>query len=160
MDVRLCRPAGVLAIVLTGCDGPPIPACPVTPPNASLPPDEETASPDTLGNGDLWTVLWPDGRIVFEPGGPGKIRSDGSLAMKFPFWRGETAEGDLHVTGRRLDGAAPAMTAEIPEGYGDRGLRSSALIFPSAGCWEVTASVGDHQLTFTTEVVVREAPDG
>lgn len=113
-----------------------------------------------MGNGDLWTVLWPDGRIVFEPGGPGEIRSDGSLAMKFPFWRGETAEGDLHVNGQRLDGAAPAMTAEIPEGYGDRGLQASALVFPSAGCWEVTASVGDHPLTFTTEVVVREAPDG
>jgi hypothetical protein len=80
--------------------------------------------------------------------------------MKSLFWRGETAVGDLQDSGQRLDGAALALTAEIPEGYGDRGLQASALVFPGAGGWEVTASVGDHRLTFTTVVVVREAPDG
>ena len=34
----------------------------------------------------LLAVLWPNGEIIFEPEGPGEIRADGSLAMKFPFW--------------------------------------------------------------------------
>jgi len=80
--------------------------------------------------------------------------------MKFPFWRGDAAVGDLLVTGTRLDGAAPGLTAEIPEGYGARGFQASALVFPTAGCWEVTATAGGRSLSFTTEVVVRQASDG
>jgi len=34
---------------------------------------------------------------VFDPGGPGEIRADGSLAMKTPFWRGEGAKGKLEI---------------------------------------------------------------
>jgi hypothetical protein len=126
----------------------------VTPPNGSLPPGEQAASADYLGNGKLWTVLWPEGRVVFEPGGPGEIRTDGSLAMKFPFWRGEGVIGALRISGQRLDGEAPDMVGEISEGYGESGFQATALVFPTAGCWQVTASVGVDSLTFTTEVVL------
>ena len=41
--------------------------CPVTEPNGSLPPGETVAAPEYLGNGELWTVLWPDGKVMMEP---------------------------------------------------------------------------------------------
>ncbi len=144
--------AGTMA--LAGCSPARQAECPVTAPNGSLPPGEQAASADYLGNDRLWTVLWPDGQVVFEPGGPGEIRPDGSLAMKFPFWRGEGVVGELHITGERLDGDAPAMMGEITEGYGESGFQATALVFPSAGCWQVTAGVGDDLLTFTTQVVL------
>jgi hypothetical protein len=32
------------------------------------------------------------------------------------------------------------------------GFHATALIFPTAGCWEVTGRVGDASLTFVVEV--------
>ena len=148
------------AIVLAGCSDRQPAACPVTEPNGSLPPGETMAAPEYLGNAELWTVLWPDGRVVFEPGGPGKIRDDGSLEMKFPFWRGEGVRGELRIAGRRLDGAAGPLTAEIPEGYGETGFQATGLVFASEGCWEVTASAGDGTLTFVTQAMIVPATEG
>jgi len=51
----------------------------------------------------LWTAFWPEGTVLFEPGGPSYIGSDGTLAMKFPWWRGEGVVGKLEIKGRRLD---------------------------------------------------------
>lgn len=149
-----------LALALGGCGSVPEAGCAITPPNGSLPPGEQAASPDYLGSDGLWTVLWPEGRVIFEPGGAGEIRSDGSLAMKFPFWRGEGVVGPLTVSGVRLDGDSSSMTAEIPDGYGLTGFQATALVFPSAGCWEVTAAVGEHRLTFITQVVVSAGSGG
>jgi hypothetical protein len=89
--------------------------------------------------------------VIFEPGGPGQIGADGSLAMKWWWWRG--VEGPLTITGRRLDAPAPPLQAEIPEGYEESGFQASALIFPSEGCWEVNGRVGEAMLTFVTLVV-------
>jgi hypothetical protein len=98
--------------------------------------------------------LWPDGKIVFKPGGPGFRTRDGFLGMKFGWRRG--VRGKLSVSGRRLDGAAPALVFQTNNGYGDFGFQASALIFPTPGCWEVTARLVDRDdstLTFITEVV-------
>jgi hypothetical protein len=127
-------------------------SCPVTAPNGSTPPGEQP-SPDLHGNGRIWTGLWPEGRVVFKPGGPGHILPDGSLEMKWWWWRG--VMGQLTIEGRRLDAPAPPLRAEIPEGYGATGFQASGLIFPSQGCWEVTGRVGEASLTFVT-LVVRE----
>src|SRR5258708_1478927 len=71
-------------------------------------------------NGRLYVGgLWPEGTIVFQPGGPGSIEPDGSLGMKFGWLRGEGLRGRLTIPGRRLDASAPALRADIPEGYGD-----------------------------------------
>ena len=128
----------------------PLPPCPVTAPNGSTPPGEQP-SPDQHGNGQIWTGLWPEGKVVFEPGGPGQILPDGSLAMKWWWWRG--IEGQLTIEGRRLDAPAPPLQADIPEGYGEIGFQAAGLIFPSEGCWEVTGRVGEAELTFVTLVV-------
>ena len=105
------------------------------------------------GNELLATALWPDGKVIFKPGGPGSVLEDGALEMKFPwFWRG--VEGKLTLEGRRLDGAAPPLRAFIPVNrmYG-HGFQPSSLIFPTPGCWEVTGRVGDASVTFVTQVV-------
>jgi hypothetical protein len=125
-------------------------SCPVTHPNGKTPPDQ-IPSPGDHGNGALWTDLWPAGTVVFRPRGPGFVLPDGSLSMKFGWWRG--VRGKLTIRGRRLDAPAPPLRARIPEGYGDIGFQSTALIFPTEGCWEVTGKVGEASLTFVTRVV-------
>ncbi|HET7700698.1 MAG TPA: hypothetical protein VFM06_07530 [Candidatus Limnocylindria bacterium] len=111
-------------------------------------------APDPLAYGDgvMSVGLFPNGIVVFRKGGPGEIRADGSLAMKFPWDRGH-ASGRLVITGRRLDAAAPPLRADVPEFYADGGFLPTRLIFPTVGCWEVTGTVGRSQLTFVTQVV-------
>ncbi len=122
--------------------------CPVTEPNGSLPPGETVESPEYLGNGELWTVLWPDGRVMMEQHNQ---ENDGSLSMKWGWVRAVT--GALTIEGHRLDAEAEPLRADIPDGYGDTGFQVSALVFPTTGCWEVTGRVGDASLTFVTEVL-------
>ena len=125
-------------------------ACRVTQPNGNGP-AHEAASPTFHGSGTLVTQLWPDGTIVFAPNGPGFVLEDGALSMKFPWWRGE--RGSFRIEGRRIDGDAPPLRSHIPSGYGDSGFQATALIFPTAGCWEVTGYLGTGSLTFVTRVV-------
>lgn len=127
-----------------------LPPCPVTVPNGSTPPGEQP-SPGQHGTGQLWTGLWPEGKVIFEPGGPGSINADGSLGMKWWWWRG--VAGQLTIEGRRLDASAPPLRADIPEGYGESGFQAAGLIFPTEGCWEVTGRVGEAELTFVTMVI-------
>ncbi|MBL8063103.1 MAG: hypothetical protein JNK32_08805, partial [Anaerolineales bacterium] len=126
-------------------------ACPVTPPNGSLPPGESVESELYLGNGELWTALWPDGKVYMEAHNQ---EADGSFSMKWGFVR--AVAGPLTVEGRRLDAEAEPLRAFINDSYGDSGLQILALIFPTTGCWEVTARVGESSLTFVTEVIFGE----
>ena len=126
--------------------------CPVTDPNGSTPPGEQP-SEYYHGNSELWTALWPNGTVVFSPSGPGEIREDGSLAMKFPWWRGSGVRGKLEIKGHRLDGESSPAHGEIPSGYGDTGFQASGIVFPSSGCWEITGRVADAQLVIIQRVV-------
>jgi hypothetical protein len=85
--------------------------------------------------------------------GPESVEKDGSVGMKFGWWRAVT--GALRITGRRLDDTAPALRANVPEGYGDTGFQSSGVYFPTPGCWEVTGEVGAASLRFVTLVRTR-----
>jgi hypothetical protein len=121
-------------------------SCPVTPPNGLVPPGEP-ADPGYLGNGDLWTVLWPNGLVLVPPD---DIRADGWLEMKFPWWRGPGIRGLLHIRGReRTLGLRVQARAD---GYGLTGFNASAISFPVEGCYEIVARVGGTQLTFITMV--------
>ena len=123
--------------------------CPVTIANGNAPP-RESAFPGIHGNGALWTSLWPNGIIRATPE---YVQSDGSVDMKFWWWRGPTVRGPLTISGRRLDAPAPPLQADIPVGYGDTGFQASGIIFPTEGCWEVTGRAGNATLTFVTFVV-------
>ena len=125
--------------------------CPVTLPNGSNPPGATVIDPYSHGNGELWTTLWPNGKVVMQDD---NIEPDGAYAMKWLIFRGVT--GSLSIEGQRLDADAEPLRAFLSDGYGDNGLQIIALIFPTTGCWEVTARVGESSLTFVTEVVYGE----
>jgi hypothetical protein len=100
--------------------------CPASQPNGAVPPGErpENAS-NVLGNGAVFVGLYPDGTVVFGPDGPGSRDDlDGSLSMKFWWWRG--VEGRLEITGRRLDGDAPPLEASIRTAMAIRASRRQA----------------------------------
>ena len=129
--------------------------CPVTLPSKA--PDEAR---NLFGaccahwNGQLFVGgLWPDGTVVFRPHGPGSIDPDGSLGMKFGWYRGEGLHGKLIIHGKRLDASAPPLRAFIPEGYADTGFQATGIIFPTEGCWQVTGEVAYARLTFVTRVI-------
>lgn len=128
--------------------------CPVTIANGSTPPGERP-SPEHHGNAALWTALWPEGKVLATPA---YVRYDGSINMKFPWWRGPGVVGALSIEGRRLDGPAPPLQAQIPEGYSDEGFQASGIIFPTEGCWEITGKANGASLTFVTLVIKVEAP--
>jgi LysM repeat protein len=125
--------------------------CPVTEPNGNTPPFEQ---PSTYhhGNGEIWTDLWPEGKIYMQPA---NREADGSLSMKWVWWRNAT--GILDIQGQRLDANAEPLRVFYTGGYDDTGVYVVALIFPTTGCWEVTAKTGAASLTFVTEVVFGEA---
>jgi hypothetical protein len=125
--------------------------CRVTVPNGIVA-GGQSVQADSYGNEGLSTFgLWPAGTIVFRPGGPGFVTKDGSLGMKFGWWRG--IAGQLRIEGRRLDARARPLKAEVSQGYGTIGFQPSYIIFPTPGCWEVTGRVGEASLTFVTKVV-------
>ena len=126
-------------------------ACPLTRPNGSNPPRQRgpgQASPLSHGNGRLWVELYRRG--VIRPANYGRALPNGTIAVKFPWTRG--VEGRLTITGRRLDAPAPPARARIPKGYGRTGFQSTAVLFPTTGCWEVTGRVAGASLTFVTRV--------
>ena len=73
--------------------------------------------------------------------------------MKF-LWLLAT-DGPLAVSGRRVDGEARRLTAEMPQSFVGAGFQPSYLIFPTAGCWEVTATANGSTLTFVTLVATQ-----
>ena len=132
--------------------------CPVTIPRAT---------PDSLWNnlgtryaywdGNLYAAaLWPDSTVMIGPRGAGFTHPDGSMDMKYPWFRAGGLTGKLIITGRRLDSAAPPLRADIPTGYLTTGFQATGLIFPSEGCWEITGKVGDTRLTFVNRVIRAE----
>jgi hypothetical protein len=121
--------------------------CPVTFANGLTFPGQ---GKDTFGyrSGSLWVELWPYG-ISFA--GRTDVMKDGSLGIKFPWWR--EVKGRLEISGKRLDKPGETLKARVPIGYGSRGFQSSAIFFPSEGCWRVTGRVGRQKLVFVTIVL-------
>jgi beta-lactamase regulating signal transducer with metallopeptidase domain len=92
--------------------------------------------------------------------GPWLINEDRTIwAAEQPYIAGKQvntiwmrpANTDLVVTGRRLDGDAPALAAGTPTAYAAP-YTAIGMTFPEPGCWEVTATAGDSKLTFITKV--------
>jgi len=119
-------------------------SCAVTFPNGSQPPDGNIGGPGVHGNGLLWVSLGSP--VVVNDADP-----NGAIPDKFPWWRG--VSGSLRIDGRRLDGPAPPLSANIPDGYGSTGFQASVVLFPTEGCWEVTGRAGEASLTIVTLVL-------
>jgi hypothetical protein len=96
----------------------------------------------------LWTLLPPEGKLLISAE---KAQPDGTLSQSWPWW--QWVEGQLTITGRRLDAPAPPLGTNISGGEEKIGLQSSELFFPDEGCWEITGKVGNAELTFVILVV-------
>lgn len=131
-------------------------SCPVTTSNGVRPPGEQGSGNyfggGWFGNGKLYTTLWKHGTVIFHPGGVGQVLPDGSLAVKWMWWRGDDVIGRFSITGSRLDAPAPPLRAEFVDPR-DRGFQPSQVIFPTEGCWEVNAAAGGSTLRLITRVV-------
>lgn len=129
--------------------------CPVTQPNRHSAPERSEQIPTGSarfwhGNASLGTALWPEGNVLFEPGGPGAVLPDGALRMKF-LWL-KTPGTRLTITGHRLDDASAVLRSELSHEFDAAGFQPSYLIFATPGCWRVTATAGTGRLSFVTAV--------
>ena len=116
--------------------------CEVSRPVADRPPDDphasSFASPNAIWYANdertLWAWWW------------GKTSTGGYKVL----WL-RPVGAELKIGGQRLDGEAPGLRAQIPDGY-RHSFQASGITFPSAGCWEVVASAGDARLKFVVRI--------
>jgi hypothetical protein len=127
-------------------------------PNLTVSPDDYYISVENgYGNPErtMFIGLWQGGKVFFCPNCSADLSPDGSLAMKFWFYR--TIPGEVVIEGRRLDQPGPlahlATLRGPADGYGEVGFHPAGLAFPGQGCWEVTARIGEAEMTFVTLVV-------
>jgi len=135
-------------------------ACPVTqPPTPAFVPPPPFSAADRylgffLGSEHLWTIVW-DHPVRGVP------TDEGAQRVKWPgFATGltpdEKTSPSIQITGKRIDDSAQVLTVEgpnysmLPDG---RYFFASALIFPSNGCWEITAKRKSFELKFVVQVV-------
>jgi hypothetical protein len=118
--------------------------CPVTLPNGNTPPGE-LRNTGHHGNGFLWTMFTPGGRMVSQ-----SLR-DGSRRIIFKWWR--NVEGDLTVTAQRVDSPIPSIHGRIESALRGAPFQASVIDFPSTGCWEIAARIGNNSLRFVVELV-------
>ncbi len=112
-------------------------------------PGPEGYNVGNYGNDARAPTVWPAGVVVFTP--VDGVPEGGPFSMKF--WWFRLKSGALTFTGRRLDAAAPALTADVPTGYGNHGFTPVGIIFPTVGCWEVTGHLAGESLRFVTVVI-------
>ena len=133
-------------------------SCPVTRASPVLftPPGLSEMSKDDndffFGTEKLWTTLPKSGTVWgWAPLDPGQR----DLTTKI-FWgsvdydRHREGNADLKVTGRRLDGNAPPLTADrttnaLGEPYD---FMVTGVYMPTPGCWEITGAYKAQKLSF------------
>jgi hypothetical protein len=129
--------------------------CPVTVPNGSKPPGQPRSVP-WHGNGLLWAAwLNPDG-IYTVP--RDRLSRDGSIGAKL-IWATSPPRRAPAVSGQRLDAPAPPlqMLGANMGSFSNAANPSWAtpVVFPTPGCWRVTARVGDVSLTYAVDIRVQ-----
>jgi hypothetical protein len=151
----------LVGVLLTGCAAaegmasdvfnpkPSADGCPLTEPVWLIPPDD-AASNDPSGYGyyfvnDDQSIL-AAARYAKSDESHLRVSEDG---IKVGWFRPEGAL--LEISGRRIDGQADPLKAEIPCCYPTR-FQSTGLFFPSAGCWEVNATAADRSISFVVFV--------
>jgi hypothetical protein len=134
----------------------PIADCPVTPYSTRAPSAPETMGVDPEGQPVSFTPTWYGNDALWagvNPSTEGRwfAEKDGLKVL----WYREVS-GQLTIEGKRLDAAAPPLEANIPSGYGERGIQATGLTFPTEGCWEVIGRVGARELRFVVYVLPEE----
>ncbi len=124
-------------------------ACPVTEAVWIEPPEDAAVSgAPEFGNyyvnddRSIWASAWwvDQDEIYLKAGDEG---------IKLGWFR--PAGVELEISGQRLDGGSPPLEAHAPCCYPTR-FQASGLVFPTEGCWEITARAGDSILSFVVEV--------
>lgn len=149
----------VSGLLLAGCAGSttesPTAAdeCPVTQPQWATPPedaavDNEPAPGYYFVNEDrtIWASAWWGDASDYQ------LRSS-QQGVKVGWFR--PAGKTLNITGQRLDGEDAGFEAIVPCCYPTR-FQATGLVFPTAGCWEVTAEAGGSELVFVVWVAPGE----
>jgi hypothetical protein len=128
-------------------------SCPVTRPNGSRPPGQPR-SVNWYGNGLLWAGVERDGTYAVPQD---RVGADGSIGNKLlwvttPPWERPT------ISGERIDGDAPPLQViRVNTGSFSEAVNPSHMSpvgFPIAGCWRVTARLGDVSLVYVVRVEV------
>jgi hypothetical protein len=125
--------------------------CPVTTPRPTPPDLDLFGSSVAYGNVYLWVGGLGDGGVI--DADSSFVQPDGSISWKLGWYR--LSPGTLTIAGTRLDQPAPPLRADIPSGYGAEGFQASGVIFPTPGCWQITGTVGQHQLPFVPYVALQ-----
>lgn len=73
----------------------------------------------------------------------------GEEGNKVAWFRPDRAE--LLITGRRIDGDAPPLQAEVPCCYAGK-FQPTRLVFATPGCWEITGAADGRSITFVVQV--------
>ena len=119
-----------------------------------------------IGSEKLWTVIREPMVWESRPHGPGH---ELDLTAKIFWyrvgysWRKEPIP-KLRVTGRRLDGSAPAlMTPQGPATNAimdsERGAMLTGVYVPTPGCWEITGDYEGDKLSFVVWVEQPNRPE-
>lgn len=139
--------------------------CPVTFPNTA----ELMGLPPFPGDGmvymvynedDLWIAIPTDGILEFSPELHGYVDEPGFEdwpTFKLHVHRGSNAEGNVTITGQRLDAPSepePTNILGVEDSYRDVGFLPVTLMIPDEGCWEITATAGESSATWTVDVRV------
>lgn len=102
------------------------------------------------GNSELWIGgLGEEGVLQFTER---MVSAEGYIDWKAAWWR--LKPGVLSITGQEVYNELMTILPQVPEGYGLSGFQSTSVRFPGEGCYEVTGTVGDEPLTFTTYVMI------
>jgi hypothetical protein len=138
----------LLGAILAACKTPPA-ACPVTEPVWAKPPEDTAVSgPPEYGyyfvNEDrsIWASAWWTDQEEYN-------LFAGEEGIKLGWFR--PAGADLVIIGRRLDGESPPLEAHAPCCYPTR-FQASGLVFPTPGCWEISATAGERDMDFIVRV--------
>lgn len=159
-----------LAVVLTAATGwlsavTPSPTgaagCPVTKPNGSTPPDGRP-SPLFHGENGLWLPLEPDGTLevpnVVYPDRV-RLRADGSVKWKYPWWGSRRAGRILTITGVQIGGSDRRLRAQVRRSrWRSPRLWPGYVSYPAPSCWRVTGRAGRAKLTFVVNVKLVAPP--
>lgn len=139
--------------------------CPVTVSGGTRPPAaQDPFAPEAAiyhENG-LWVEIPPGGILRLSPDDAITYAPlTGWRSTSVQWLRDEGVEGFVVVSGKRLDehsDQSPQTPLSPQRQYVAIGPVKTGLAFPSEGCWEVTGTIGDHEITWVVEVRFSSAP--